>query len=57
MVTYPHEAKKFVHSLWETVLSSLPISFHSASMDRLAALRSRALSLEKNFSIGFRSGD
>jgi len=57
VVTYPHEAKKFVHSLWETVLSSLPISFHSASMDRLAALRSRALSLEKNFSIGFRSGD
>jgi len=57
VLTYPQEAKKFVHSLGETVLSDSPISFHRASISRLAALRSRALSLEKNFSIGFRSGE
>jgi hypothetical protein len=49
--TYPQEAKKFVHSGAERVLSDSPISFHRAAMSRLAALRSRALSLEKNFSI------
>ena len=52
MLTYPQEEKKFVHSLWETLLSSFPISFHRALRSRLAALRSSALSLEKNFSIG-----
>jgi hypothetical protein len=39
------------------LMHSLPISFQSSSMDRLAALRGSALSLEKNFSIGYKPGE
>src|ERR1022692_1079353 len=38
-------------------VGSSPISFQSSSTDRLAAFRSRVLSLEKSFSMGFRSGE
>jgi hypothetical protein len=49
--------QKFVHSLGATVLSNSPISFPRASISHVAALRSRTLSLEKNYSIGFKSGE
>jgi len=55
--TCPQETMKFPHSHCVTLSSSFQISFPSSSMDRLAALRNSALSSEKNFSIGFKSGE
>jgi hypothetical protein len=54
--SYPEAAKKLAHSVGVKSDRSWPILFQRPSTVRSAALRSRAFSLEKAFSIGLKSG-
>ena len=54
--SYPHELKYLVHSRGWKVSSSLPIRFQRPLTVRSPIFLSMALSLEKAFSIGLKSG-